>query len=324
MLCDSSEESFGKVMSPPSRQEIRQEIKKLNRLDPKRASYSDINRTYVKIMEGLSVVAGMAGGGELFHRLRRTGGLKPSLVTELQAPPATFVTGYQRCNPPGTPMFYAASRRIGALVEARVEAGEIVYLGEWIGRNRIPVNKVFEKEENQAVPGIDMSTIHGPNDDMILTYLDTQFTKRIHSTFADDYKFTAAIAQQLTTKFPPSKKHDIHDDGYVALKYPSVFDLESTHNTAMHASFAAERLDLLHVMELRVISANEDDISVEVLDTAVKFTDSTIEWFGNPNLVPIMLGEHRSVPFIFDGTRWNLQLYDGIVTPEYIKLLLAD
>jgi hypothetical protein len=77
-------------------------------------------------------------------------------------------------------------------------------------------------------------------------------------------------------------------------------------------------------MELRVISANEDDISVEVLDTAVRFTDSNIEWSGNPNSVPTMLGEHRSVPFIFDGTRWNLHLYDGTVTPEYIKLLLAD
>jgi len=34
--------------------------------------------------------------------------------------------------------------------------------------------------------------VSGPNDDLLLAYLDTLFTKRIHSTFADDYKFTAA------------------------------------------------------------------------------------------------------------------------------------
>lgn len=311
-------------MSPPSRLEIRQELKKLNRLDPRRASYSAIHATYVNILEGLSIVVGKAGGGELFYRVRRTAGLKPSLITELQAPPAEFVVGYQRCNPPGTPMFYAASRRIGALVEARVEAGETVYLSEWIGRSHIPVNRIFDTEENQVVPGIDMSTIHGPNDDMILTYLDTQFTKRIHSTFADDYKFTAAIAQQLTTKFPPNDHHDVHQNGYVALKYPSVLGVENGHNTAMHADFASERLDLLHVMELRVVSAEGNDVVVEAVDNALVFSNGEIDWTGNPNLVPTILDADRGVPFIFDGDKWNLRLYDGPVTSLYIKLLMAD
>ncbi|MBE9197488.1 RES family NAD+ phosphorylase, partial [Synechocystis sp. LEGE 06083] len=305
-------------MSPPSRFEIRQELKKLNRLDPERALYSAINSTYIKIMHGLVTVVGMAGGGELFYRVRRTKGSKPTLVSELQAPPEKFVTGYQRCNPPGTPMFYAASRRIGALVEARVEPGEIVYLSEWIGRNRIPVNRIFENEENQIVPFVEMSTIHGPNQDIILAHLDTMFTKRIHSTFGDDYKFTAAIAQQLTTKFPENEEHDVHEDGYVALKYPSVLNRENTHNTAMHASFASERLELLHVMELRVNSNDEDDFSIEVIDTAVNILGDKFEWTGNPKLIPEMLDKKRSVPFIFNGNKWNRRLFQGDVTMEYI------
>lgn len=311
-------------MSTLSRLEIRQEIKKLNRLDPTQAAYAAISATYVRITTGLHIVVGKAGGGELFYRVRRTGGSKPSNISELQAPPARFVTGYQRCNPPGVPMFYAASRRVGALVEARVEVGEKVYLSQWIGREQIPVNRIFDSEENQVVPGIDMTTMHGPNDDLVLTYLDTQFTKRIHSTFADDYKFTSAIAQQLTAQFPPNDFHDIRRDGFVALKYPSVLGLETSHNTAMHASFAAERLELLHVMELRVISCGGADVVVEVTDTAVGGEGDAIRWTGDPTLLPTLLEKGRSVPFIFDGTKWNLQLHQGPANADYISALMAD
>ncbi|MQB43035.1 RES family NAD+ phosphorylase [Rhizobium sp. ICMP 5592] len=302
-------------MSTLSRQAVRQEITKLNRLDPKRAWYSAIEATYQRLTNGLSIVVGTAGGGELFYRVRKTGGEKPRFISELQAPPAKYVTGFQRCNPPGVPMFYAASRRIGALIESRVTVGETVYLSEWIGRDNIPVNRIFDGEYQ--------STLSGDNDDLIITYLDTQFTRRIHETFADDYKFTAAIAQQLTSKFEPGH-HNIAEDGYVALKYPSVLDLELSHNTAMPASFAAERLDLLHVMELRVISSCATDVVVEVTDTAVRFDDGSLQWTSNPNLVPALLNDNRSVPFVWDGMRWNRSLHDGAITPAYIQSLMAN
>ncbi len=309
---------------PLSRLEIRQEIKKLNRLDPKLASYAAISTTYSRITDGFVTIAGKAAAGELFYRVRRTGGPKPRHVSELKAPPAELVTGYQRCNPPGIPMFYAASRRGGALAEARVEIGEVVYLSQWIGRSGIPLNRIFDSEENQMVPGVDMSAVYGPNDDMVLAYLDTQFTKRIHSTFSDDYKFTAAIAQQLTTNFSPDEGHDIREDRCVALKYPSVWGLERFHNTAMHANFASERLELLHVMELKVLSVEELDISVEVIDTAIEFENGGLNWSSNANLVPALLDGKRNVPFIFDGRKWNLRIHDGAVTPEYMRLLMAD
>ncbi len=311
-------------MSSLSRLDIKREITKLNRLDPKSAAYSAIQSTYSRILGGLHVVVGRAGGGELFYRVRKTGGVKPSMVGELQAPPVKFVTGYQRCNPPGVPMFYAASQRLGALVESRVEVGEIVYLSQWIGREQIPLNRIFDSEENQIVLGADQSTVSGPNDDLLLAYLDTQFTKRIHSTFADDYKFTAAIAQQLTTGFPAGVSDGVREDGYVALKYPSVHGLETFHNTAMQASFAAERLDLLHVMELEILSVMGTDVSVRIRDTATNFESERIEWSSNPNSVPTLLRGKKNVPFVSNGKKWRLQLYGGPVTQEYTNLLMRN
>ena len=296
----------------------------MNRLNPRDASYSAINSSFHQITEGLHVVVGKAGGGELFFRVRRTNGSRPTFVSELQAPPAHLVRGYQRCNPPEVPMFYASSKRIGALIEARVQAGETVYLSQWIGRDQIPVNRVFDSEENQTVPGVDQSTIHGPNDDLVMTYLDTQFTKRIHPTFSDDYKFTSAIAQQLTSNFPENDFHDVRKDGHVALKYPSVFALEDCHNTAMHANFASERLELLHVMEANVQSVDGDTVSIAILDNAINFPDGRIEWLGDIKQVPALRPENRAVPFRFNGQQWKLELHDGDVTSAYVDALINE
>lgn len=309
---------------PLSRLDIRREITKLNRLDSRQASYAAIHSTYQRMTDGLRIVVGKAGGGELFYRVRRTNGVKPLCISEFQAPPPQLITGYQRCNPPGTPMFYAASRRVGALIEARVQEGETVYISQWIGRNQIPVNRIFDTDENQFVPGVERATIHGPNDDVILAHLDTLFTRPVPESFSDIYKFTAAIAQQLTSNFPPNDFEDVHDDGYVALKYPSVWGASDFHNTAMHASFASERLELLHVMELRVLSVGAADVSVEVLDTAIDFEEGEVRWSGKPNLVPTLLDKERSVPFVFDGARWNLELFKDAITPTYISALISE
>ncbi|WP_339540326.1 RES domain-containing protein [Pseudomonas sp. RA_5y_Pfl1_P24] len=306
-----------------SRSEAREQIRKLNRIDPRSASYDSIRSTFNKITHGLNVVVGIAGGGEMFYRAR-VASKKPVKITELHAPPAHLVRGYQRCNPPLTPMFYAASQRAGALLETRVSEGDTVYLSQWIARDRIPVNRIFDSEENQAVNGMPAAAFSGPNDDLLLAYLDTQFTRRIHASFADDYKFTAAIAQFLTCNFHKDDEHTIRDDGHVALKYPSVLGLDTWHNTAMHAEFASKRLELLHVMELKVLSVNDSSIRVDILDTATTFEAGVICWSSDPSLVPTLLEKNRAVPFIFDGRKWNLQLFEGPVTAAYVEALLSN
>jgi hypothetical protein len=307
-----------------SRLSIRQEIARLNRLAPRVADYSYIEKTYRKLTEGLHTVVGMSSGGEVFFRVRRNLSNKPASVEELAAPPAKFVMGYQRCNPPGIPMFYASSTRLGALLESRLELGEKVYIGQWIGKDQMPVNRIFDTPENQSVPGVDPSTVHGPNDDLLITHFDTLFTKRVHFDFSDDYKFTSAIAQHLTSHFPPNNEHNVHDDGFVALKFASVADIGRTHNTAMHASFAKERLELLHVIECEIMTVAEDHIGIRVTDNAVNIEGGMIEWSGKPNLVPAFRDGAKSVPFRFDGKAWKLELHQGDITDPLIEALLAE
>lgn len=310
-------------MSKISRSEAREQIKKLNRIDPKTASYDSILSIFTKITDGMKVVVGIAAGGELFYRAR-VASEKPLKITELQAPPAHLVRGYQRCNPPLTPMFYAASQRAGALLETRVSEGDIVYLSQWIAKDKIPVNRIFDSEENQAVDGYPAAALIGPNDDLLLTYLDTQFTRRIHASFTDDYKFTAAIAQFLTCNFRKNDEHAVRDDGHVALMYPSVLGLDAWHNTAMHADFASERLELLHVMELEVLYADDNHVRINILDTATDFEAGVIYWSSDPSRVPTLLEKNRGVPFVYSGRKRSVQLFEGPVTASYVEALLSN
>lgn len=181
-------------MSLLSRFNIHQEIRKLNRLDPKLASYDAIRTTYERMTDGLQIVVNRGGAHELFYRVRRTNGVKPTKINELGAPPAMVVTGFQRCNPPGIPMFYAASRRIGALIEARVQTGDVVYLSQWIAKDHLPTNKIFDNEQDHLLnESSNISTIRGRNDDLVVAYFDTQFTKRIHEISL----MTTNLRQQL-------------------------------------------------------------------------------------------------------------------------------
>ena len=311
-------------MVPLSRLAVRQEIQKLMRMDASRASYEAIQAKYHKLMHNVVIRAGQAGGGELFFRVRRTDGTKPKFITEIGAPPSEVVTGYQRCNPPGTPMFYAASRRIGALIEARAAIDETIYLSQWIGEIAIPVNKVFTYEATDETPMLPPYIPPGPNDDLVLTHIDTLFTRRIDSAFSDDYKFTAAIAQQLTSKFVRDSDFEIHRDGHVALRYPSVLGIEDWYNTAMHGSFASDRLVPIHIMELKILSLDGLNISVQILDTATKFEDGEIHWTADPTLVPALIGSAPGPGFVFTGNDWQLQLHDATVTPDVLRALFAE
>jgi hypothetical protein len=305
-------------MARLSKLSLHREIKKLNRLDAVRANYSCVKEIFEKITDGLNITIGMTPGAELFFRARKNPNTKPSAVYEIAAPPSHASTGFQRCNPPGVPMFYSSSRRITALLECDVKPGDTVYLGQWIGNGPIPVNSVF-------ATGFDnQSFAYGEVENILLPYLDTIFTRRIHSDFSDEYKFTAAIAQQLTSKFPVGAQHDIRSDGNVGIRYPSVIERGNAYNTAMHAPFAEDRLQLLHVMEFLIHERSEFDVTAEVTDNAFRFTDGHIDWCGDKNRAPQLRGKTRCVPFIWDGARWLLALQTGEISSAYVHALLSE
>ena len=304
--------------TPLSSFEPRQEIRKLNRLDPDRANFDSILRTYNTIFVGLGMVVATTGSTEILYRARvMSNGQRPSLFNDLFAPPPNLITGYQRCNRPGQSVFYASSRRMTALLECRVKVGDMAYLGQWMCKGPFPVNRYLEAKDN-------WEGHLTPQGEALLSHFDTLFTRRVDATFSNDYKFTAAISEFLTSGLPSGEELDIRADKNVALRYPSVVSYDGSYNTAMSDGMARERLDLLHVMELRILDVKDNAVRVSVLDNGFGRKNGSIEWTGVASSIP-MPRDPRGVIFIHQGGgEWNITVRDGDVTAEEVDAILRE
>lgn len=302
-----------------ARFEISNSIRRLNRCDTAKLPYEYFCNEYGKLTKGFRTCVGMTAGSELFFRVRKNMRERPSCVSDLSAPPPSRVVGYQRCNPPNVPMFYASSTRLGALIESRVEAGDIVYLSQWIGRDKLPVNKIFDESVDHS-----SQSTYRELDSIVISHFDTLFTQKIHDKFSADYKKTSAIAQLLTSRFPPNEEHDIRSDRNIALRYPSVHNLGSCFNTAMHASFARERLSILHVAEIKIGADVDGHLLYSVADTAWKFDGDEVFWSGRSECMPIFKLAKNAVPFISDGSRWNLRVCESAMSQEELTRLIEE
>lgn len=298
---------------------IREAIRQLNRLDVDRENYDYILSLIVKAVIGAVVHVHLTPAMELYFRARVYNEGKLTDVADLGAPPAHLVSGFQRCNRPGVPMFYSASKRITALLECDVREGDKVYLGQWINRKPVPVNTILS--------GNDMHrSIAEPTtrDGVLYAYIDTICTRPVHQAFSNAYKITAAIAESITARYEAQKDLDIREDGLVGIIYPSVTNIAASYNTAFHAGFAEQRLEILHVMEAIVIRRNDRSITLRVLDNAIEFPDGKIAWLGEAIGIPRLRENPNEMPFRYNGKGWKILVREDIATEEEMEQLLNE
>ncbi len=296
--------------------ELRSRIAQLNRLNSRTAGYSTIAETYRTMTYGVTSSVNK-NGAELYFRVRADLDERPTMLSQLGPPPADKVFGFQRCNPPGVPMFYTASRRMTALLESRVSSGKTVYLSQWIGKQALIVNTSLQ----EFALGVDSERWDQRNT-IFYTHLDTLFTKRVHKDFSDDYKFTAAIAQQFTKGFHKSWE-DIPEDGKIGFQYSSVVDIENSYNTVFHAS-SFDQFDILHFAELKITGVTENSLTAELTGNAVHFPDGSIVWNDDPGLVPAMRPKDRSVGVRWLGDRWQIDVHGRPMTDDEFSAWLNE
>jgi|CXWL01.1.fsa_nt_gi hypothetical protein len=292
-------------------------IKRLNRLDVDSADYNFIVSIFRKAIEGARIRLSHRAF-QLYFRARICNDAKPLKINELKAPPTEFVKGFQRCNPPGMPMFYSSSKRITALLECNVKAGDKVYLGQWLSRKPAPVIMIMSSEMDPELTELTQ------RESSLYAYIDTVFTRPIHETFSNAYKITSAVTEVLTTGYQEIKDFYIGEDYTVGILYPSVANIEDSYNCAFHANFASNRLELLHVMELVVKSRDGKKIAVEITDNAIEFLDGNIEWLNAPHAVPKLRDRFDVLLIISNGKSWVIPIRDTMPTPEEVDELLNE
>jgi hypothetical protein len=292
----------------------------LNRIDPKSASFDDLKQEMAKISDGIIAVSD-GTGNEVFFRARKSQYAKPQNISELGPPPADKVIGFQRCNGPGEPMFYTGSRRVTALLETRVKPGDLVYLSQWgsidpgIGINVTLDPSTIIPTDN---PWFDRSKV-------VISYFDTLFTRRIHQTYSDDYRFTAAITSVLTKNLPVN-----HGSGSLVyenfgLRYASVVDVAKSYNTVFYPEHL-RKLRPIHVSELRIDNVSNHGVSATLLDNAIKFGSSgDIQWTGDLTLFPVKKTRHGNVLYRDNGLKlWDIHTIDKYLTQNEFDEILNE
>lgn len=307
-------------MKKLSHTDILRRTRQLGRLDLSKATFRTLQQEIGKLTAGTGVPIQLSSSTEFFFRVRKNPGSRVATVKELAAPPAALVTGFQRCNGPAEPIFYAASDRMTALKESRVAAGDTVYLSQWIARQKMPFNHVFAP--NGAEDYVDQLT---PTETTLYTFFDAHMTKQIGADFSDDYKLTAAIAKHLMSNFTPGPEFDIRDDRSVGLRYSSVLSREAAFNVALKPEFAEERLELCHVLEARVTAiGDEGEPKLELLDNADDFTEGKIGWSSDQKMIPLKIENKKKVPFVVKNGRWTLPVFERPVTAEDIEEFVCE
>ena len=300
---------------------IRSLIKQFNRMDLEKADYENIVTRFREATSHVRIYVTPTRSTDYYFRAVVWSNEKPKKVDNLQAPPAELVKGYQRCNPPKKPMFYSASKRITALLECDVQVGDKVYLSQWINLKPVPVNRILFPDKN-----FETNVVLTDKENALYDYVDNIFTRPVHETFSNAYKFTAAITEVLTTKFDSIQNPniDISEDGTIGLIYPSITNIEDSYNVVFHASLAEERLRLMHVMELVVRGRKGKKISIEVIDNAIEFPNGSIAWLNNKFAIPKLRDSIDYIEVMSNGREWITPTRDTEHTLEDIEILLNE
>lgn len=297
--------------------ELSTRMASLNRLDLSTAKYPTILQAMRNLSTGSSTLIEMVQPQELFFRVRVNPSTKPTSIADLGPPPAELVTGYQRCNPPGVPMFYTASRRVTALLECRVKPGDLVYLSQWIGYHRQPVNTSVEVNKWK-----DEHAEWTERDGVLYAYFDTLFTRRIHQTFNDDYKLTAAITEILTSGYD-KKEFEIPDHERVGIRYASVVDIDRSYNTAFHA-VAFPSFHFCHVAEISITSVSDKNVEGVLVSNALFADGGKLSWTDDLGQIPALRPQSRGVRLTYRDSQWCVDVHGDPMNSDEFKDFLNE
>lgn len=250
------------------------------------AEYPYVKKVVRELFDSHKAPARPLATGSPFYRFRTDTTTKPLLVNELREPPFELVTGYQRCNSAGSPIFYSSNRPLTAALESNIEADKVVYLSQWRLLKSMECNVAVIAQHYEEVEDYE-NQIPAKSRDLI-EFFEFIFTRPIHETFSNHYKITAAIAEMLTAEHSAANtpNNRLSSEGHMALCYKSVVDFEEGQNYSFHSTLVNEFLSIQDVIEVKVISRNGPNICLEIQDYSNTFEDGNVLWSNDPSAVP--------------------------------------
>lgn len=124
-------ENSSPLPRPTSFSKVREIINALNRADYTHADYSYLTEQISTLLTGSEVMGAVLPKSTVLYRgvCHRD---KPDRVSLLGSPPPEKVLGFQRCNAPNKPMFYASVNDSTVLAEINAQENDRVYISKWM------------------------------------------------------------------------------------------------------------------------------------------------------------------------------------------------
>ncbi|MGF6413655.1 RES family NAD+ phosphorylase [Paraburkholderia sp. MM5482-R1] len=224
-----------------SRASLDSAIARLDAMDLATVDFQHVLKEVKGMLRGAGTITMAPPGSIGYFRARRNPPRRPRYVADLFAPPAKFITKFQRCNAPGVSMLYCCDNVQAALGEVRAEVGETVYLSVWEVRRPF---HTFSMPPGRA-PTQDVETF-----EILASYIDRKFTEPIGEAQSSRYKITAAFATLYAHgRIDPDNPHLTHP--LAGVYYRSVADPRA-ENLAIEAKQAARCMRFHAGFELKI------------------------------------------------------------------------
>lgn len=280
----------------------REIIANLNRVDLTRADFPFLLKQISTLITGIPMMAFPVPKGTIFYR-----GVcyshKPEQVGLLGYPPADKVTGFQRCNIPAKPMFYASADSAAIFAEISAKPGDKIYLSKWVVDTEFIAFRI--------PPDTSDDVLSDPVFSRLETFFETRFSQPIHRVFSDQYKITAAISEKLSTGAV------IWDNGitdgrpFGAVIYPSVAHPSRSDNIAIQPNVARDCLRLQDVREIKVIENLDNSWVTQWTDFCADFSQEKIHWTGRGPKWSVNPGGFLT--FTAENHEWVARNQDGTI-----------
>lgn len=295
--------------------ELRKRKKQLLRMNLKDSEFTYVKTVVKKIFDAQIAPALTLESGSSFYRVRSNPSHKPHEIKDIREPPWEVVTGFQRCNSPSYPIFYASNRVLTAALETNISDGDVIYFSQWkLSKPMRCTMAVFSEayEGNSKL----VETIPPSSLDLI-EFFEIFFTRPVHETFSEQYKITAAITEMLTADAQPLDTETLENtnadrqffstEGHMAIAYKSVVDNVDGNNFAFHPSLVNEFMFPANIVEAEVISRENNNIILKILDFSNRFENQKIVWSNDPSSIPFIKFESNNV-VKYEGMKWMIDV----------------
>jgi hypothetical protein len=249
---------------------LEETIDTLERFDLAKTDFKEVVALVDKMLHGAGTIVTRPIFGAAYHRVRKRPlqhpNWRPSMLKDVDAPAARFVTNFQRCNGPGSPMFYCSDNWDIALRETRVQPGDVAYLSTWVVKGPMVT---FSMPPGRC-DGQDRKSF-----DILSTYINRKFTEEIDGAEDSRYMITAAFAHLYATgrldRFNPRL------EPLAGIYYRSVVN-RNAENLAIFPSQVRANMELSTVYELIIGDCSGELPEVDVTAVATPIAQKGVAW----------------------------------------------